>query len=181
MVSTAPPSLAARSRSRTSTSRPSIRRPRGGAGLCRPAPPFSWTGRLARPCRAGRHHARSACIRAAANSPAVSRRVTDATENPPQSPLSVRPRCDVIPNPHEQWLHPRSLDPSGEPVAATIHADLPKSVFKNRRSRDSADHELDHREVDHPLAGGGQLLVILAETPVLVEPCESPLDYPTAR
>src|SRR5215207_9571622 len=46
---------------------------------------------------------------------------------------------------------------------------------------DSANHELDHGEVNHRLTGNGQRLVVLAEPTILSEPGEGSLDDPAPR
>lgn len=41
------------------------------------------------------------------------------------------------------------------------------------------DHEANHGGLDHDLAGLGQVFVVLAETAIPAQPCESSLHYPT--
>jgi len=60
-----------------------------------------------------------------------------------------------------------------------FHEEGPESVFENRLiSRQAGEHETDHCQIDHRLAGLGLVFLIAIESSVASQPAEGAFDHP---
>jgi len=52
---------------------------------------------------------------------------------------------------------------------------------RQRGSGQPSEHQLNHRDVDHGLTGGGEIFVVLTQSPISSQPTESSFHHPTSR